>query len=143
MAVSMDGWTYSVGVGELKKGRNATGNNILKIKLLKQQQMKQVQHTQGEWYAQNTAGDHDIAIYTGKDIALVRGTDEEAQANALLIKNAPRMLRALQSMLNYLNEDLYHYEDVNDKDAADSVRRTRNRIEGVIYDATHLEVEEA
>jgi hypothetical protein len=58
--------------------------------------------TSGEWYANNTAGDHDIEIYTEKSIALVRGTDEEAQANARLMKNAPKLLAALLTAQNML-----------------------------------------
>lgn len=48
-------------------------------------------HKPEPWHIHATAGDHDFSVYgnSGPDIALVRGYNEEAEANARLIAAAP------------------------------------------------------
>lgn len=73
--------------------------------------------TKGEW---NTCkySPVDYGIYTNSDtrkgdIALVRGDDEEAEANMKLIASAPKLLECIIDMfetmeLNPTKENLYH-----------------------------------
>lgn len=61
------------------------------------------QCTQGEWYAKATTHDILLASVGGprtSDIAIIRGTDEEAQANAKLIAGAKTMAECLDEVGN-------------------------------------------
>lgn len=66
-----------------------------------------MKHTKGEWGTSKYS--HDIGVYSsespnGKDICLVRGNDEEAQANSQLIIAAPKLLEQLKKALDLLND---------------------------------------
>lgn len=72
--------------------------------------MKNTKFTKGEW-SYNKYQPTDFGIYSttgsGNDIALVRGSDEEAGANAKLIAQAPalyiELLNAINSMQKLLS----------------------------------------
>ena len=81
--------------------------------------------TKGEWCACRYSP-YDFGIYSdsGRDLALVRGSDEEAEANVKLIASAPKLLECLIDMLrvmelNPTKENLYQ----------------RNKIERAIREA--------
>lgn len=69
-------------------------------------------HTPGEWNVCKYT--HDYGVYAesevrrGSDIALVRGNDEEARANAILISEAPNMKKALEAIVARINGEWDH-----------------------------------
>ena len=56
--------------------------------------------TKGEWCACRYSP-YDFGIYSdsGRDLALVRGSDEEAEANVKLIASAPELLKCCMDIL--------------------------------------------
>ena len=62
--------------------------------------------TKGEWIF-NKYTPCDFGVHSlegrGNDIALVRGSDEEAEANAKLISTAPELLESLELLVNILH----------------------------------------
>jgi len=72
-------------------------------------------YSQGEWcYAKYTPCDYGVhsLVGDGRDIALVRGDSEEAEANAKLITHAPELLHCCIDTLRILelnptNDNLY------------------------------------
>jgi hypothetical protein len=95
-------------------------------------------HTPGEWifnkYTPCDFGVHSIEG-RGNDIALVRGTDEEAEANAKLIAAAPVMLEALQKAIEVIERLSDEYSTIANHHASYTVGEARI-IEGAIRKAT-------
>ena len=63
----------------------------------------ETKHTKGEWvYNKYTPCDYGVYSTEGRgnDIALVRGSDDEAEANTKLIAAAPDLLNACIELIN-------------------------------------------
>jgi hypothetical protein len=67
--------------------------------------METQKHTKGEWIYSKYQP-YDFGVHStegrGNDIALVRGSDEEAEANAKLIAAAPELLASLIEIFDLL-----------------------------------------
>ena len=57
------------------------------------------QHTPGPWRAQINHCTHAVISTDGFDIALLRASDFDSEANARLIASAPDLLAALECIL--------------------------------------------
>jgi hypothetical protein len=92
-----------------------------------------MKHSPEPWWCQPTAGDHDFEIYNNqRTIALVRGTNEEAKANAILMHNAARMFKCLQAIRARVKGDFDHpalieWDSLN-PDSEDDISRYVNRL---------------
>lgn len=72
----------------------------------------ETKHTPGTWYTKQNTHDWYVASESGRsnDIALVRGSDEEAKHNALLIAAAKDMYETLDESTNRIQYCLNIYD---------------------------------
>jgi hypothetical protein len=116
--------------------------DILKIKLLKQQQMKK-NHTPGEWmFSKNS---HDYSVYSDQNPATIANvlntsreiSDEEAEANARLMASAPKLVHALTAIVariqgDFDNPALMAYGELWPNSEADILRIARKALSEAI-----------
>lgn len=71
------------------------------------------QHTPGPWTAQINQCHHAVLSLDGSDIALVRASDFDSEANARLIAGAPELLAALEPLAREVGKYIDHCRAMN------------------------------